>query len=119
MLTTNQRLDKLAAARVDFAARGMLVGTCLSEALVALLRDFAGSDSESSDDEDLDNDEDGDEPAQQDHAQPEGRGNQGHEVRRRREEHARNIDIIDEAVEGPRVDAFVELARRPCESLSD
>ncbi|KAH9842964.1 uncharacterized protein C8Q71DRAFT_698981 [Rhodofomes roseus] len=29
MLTTNQRLDKLAAARVDFAARGMLEGTCL------------------------------------------------------------------------------------------
>ena len=30
MLLTNQRLDKLAAARADFASRGMLVGTCLS-----------------------------------------------------------------------------------------
>jgi hypothetical protein len=30
MLLTNQRLDKLAATRVDFAARGMLDGTCLS-----------------------------------------------------------------------------------------
>jgi hypothetical protein len=30
MLLTNQRLDKLAAARVDFANRGMLKGTCLS-----------------------------------------------------------------------------------------
>jgi hypothetical protein len=30
MLLTNQRLDKLAAARVDFAERGMLQGTCLS-----------------------------------------------------------------------------------------
>jgi hypothetical protein len=30
MLLTNQRLDKLAAARVDFADRGMLQGTCLS-----------------------------------------------------------------------------------------
>ena len=30
MLLTNQRLDKLAAARADFANRGMLKGTCLS-----------------------------------------------------------------------------------------
>lgn len=28
MLITNQRLDKLAAARVDYAARGLLVGPC-------------------------------------------------------------------------------------------
>ena len=33
MLLTNQRLDKLAAAQVDFTVRGMLEGTCLSEAL--------------------------------------------------------------------------------------
>ena len=32
MLLTNQRLDKLAAARVDFVDRGMLQGTCLSTA---------------------------------------------------------------------------------------
>ena len=31
MLLTNQRLDKLAAACVDFTDRGMLEGTCLSE----------------------------------------------------------------------------------------
>jgi hypothetical protein len=31
MLLTNQRLDKLAAARVDFSARGMLRGSCLGE----------------------------------------------------------------------------------------
>ena len=31
MLLTNQRLDKLAMARVDFTDRGMLEGTCLSE----------------------------------------------------------------------------------------
>jgi hypothetical protein len=30
MLLTNQRLDKLAASRADFAHRGMLQGTCLS-----------------------------------------------------------------------------------------
>jgi len=33
MLVTNQRLDKLAASRVDFAGRGMLKGTCLAEML--------------------------------------------------------------------------------------
>jgi hypothetical protein len=33
MLLTNQQLDKLAASHVDFAHRGMLVGTCLSYAL--------------------------------------------------------------------------------------
>ena len=30
MLLTNLRLDKIAAARVDFAACGMLVGSCLT-----------------------------------------------------------------------------------------
>ena len=33
MLLTNQRLDKLAAANMDFTDCGMLEGTCLSEAL--------------------------------------------------------------------------------------
>ena len=36
MLITNQRLDKLSAARADFAARGMLSGTCLGTILAAL-----------------------------------------------------------------------------------
>ena len=36
MLVTNQHLDKLAAARVDFANRGMLVNTCLAAELEAL-----------------------------------------------------------------------------------
>lgn len=36
MLLTNQRLDKLAASRVDFANRGMLQGTCLSYILEKL-----------------------------------------------------------------------------------
>ncbi|KAH9829324.1 uncharacterized protein C8Q71DRAFT_863392 [Rhodofomes roseus] len=42
MLLTNQRLDKLAAARVDFTARGMLDGTCLSEALTASIVEERG-----------------------------------------------------------------------------
>lgn len=33
ILITNQRLDRLAAARVDFTDRGMLQGTCLSAVL--------------------------------------------------------------------------------------
>jgi len=33
MLVINTRNDKLAAARIDFSSRGMLNGTCLSEAL--------------------------------------------------------------------------------------
>lgn len=33
ILVTNQRLDKLSAARTNFANRGMLSGTCLSSAL--------------------------------------------------------------------------------------
>jgi hypothetical protein len=39
MLLTNQRLDKLAASRIDFTTRGMLVGSVLSRA-VASLRKF-------------------------------------------------------------------------------
>ncbi|KAG2093742.1 uncharacterized protein F5147DRAFT_747883 [Suillus discolor] len=38
MLLANQRLDKLAASRVDFAARGMLIGSVLSRAVAALQR---------------------------------------------------------------------------------
>ena len=40
MLLTNQRLDKLAASYVDFANRGMLEGTCLSDALKLIGRFF-------------------------------------------------------------------------------
>ena len=35
MLLTNQQLDKLASAQVDFTHRGMLKGTCLSDAILA------------------------------------------------------------------------------------
>ncbi|KAG1893112.1 uncharacterized protein F5891DRAFT_963491 [Suillus fuscotomentosus] len=36
ILVTNQRLDKLSAARADFTRRGMLTGTCLSVTMDAL-----------------------------------------------------------------------------------
>jgi hypothetical protein len=59
MLTTNSRLDKLAAARVDFASRGMLEGTALKDAL----RQLSGLPPiqvppTSTADNDLENDED-------------------------------------------------------------
>jgi hypothetical protein len=38
MLLTNQRLDKLAAARADFTDRGMLQGKCLSAVWDQILR---------------------------------------------------------------------------------
>ncbi|KAG1747571.1 hypothetical protein EDB19DRAFT_1825954 [Suillus lakei] len=37
ILLTNQQLDKLSAAQVDFTRRGMLTGTCLSAAMNALV----------------------------------------------------------------------------------
>ena len=40
MLLTNQRLDKIAASCVDFANRGMLEGTCLSDALKLIGKSF-------------------------------------------------------------------------------
>jgi len=71
MLTINTRNDKLAAARIDFLSRGMLNGTCLSEALNKLqntLEDIEDnnasteddSDFSSEDGQDLDADEDED-----------------------------------------------------------
>lgn len=38
MLLTNQRLDKLAAAYVDFKDRGMLVGSCMLDAYKRLMQ---------------------------------------------------------------------------------
>ncbi len=39
MLLTNQKLDKLAASRVDFEKRGMLDGTCL-QSVMSTLRQY-------------------------------------------------------------------------------
>ncbi|KAH9946685.1 hypothetical protein B0H21DRAFT_808643 [Amylocystis lapponica] len=72
MLLTNQRLDKLAAAKVDFSHRGMLEGTCLSAVLLSLEQDnheFEGDETYTGDDSDKvwsdedDGDEDGNEDA--------------------------------------------------------
>ncbi|THH26521.1 hypothetical protein EUX98_g7665 [Antrodiella citrinella] len=49
MLLINQRLDKLTAARADFTARGMLQGNCLMEAIQLRMatNEAASSDSDS------------------------------------------------------------------------
>jgi len=54
MLKVNERLDKLAAARADFTARGMLVDSCLIHAIRDTL-DPVGYDSEDPMDEDANN----------------------------------------------------------------
>ena len=52
MLVVNTRNDKLAAARVDFASRGMLRGTCLGEALRLWHQGLDAGDSSDDDNED-------------------------------------------------------------------
>ena len=44
MLKSNKRLDKLAAARVDFTARGMLADSCLIQAIKDALTDHDNED---------------------------------------------------------------------------
>ncbi|ETW86550.1 hypothetical protein HETIRDRAFT_307777 [Heterobasidion irregulare TC 32-1] len=59
MLLANQRLDKLAAARVDFHSRGMLFGTCLDAAyaeFIQLNEAEAGLDNANEDHENADED---------------------------------------------------------------
>lgn len=51
MLAINTRNDKLAAARADFASRGMLHGTCLGEAIQALCHELGADEFGDPDDE--------------------------------------------------------------------
>ncbi len=93
MFSTNQRTDKLAAVRVDFTDRGMLEGSCLSDAMQAFLSLALGDD-------ELDSDEL--EDGEFEEEQPEGNaivdGGDSEE---------------DGAVEGPKVLGDVSLAKRP------
>ncbi|KAH9914673.1 uncharacterized protein B0H18DRAFT_1125390 [Fomitopsis serialis] len=91
MLLTNQRLDKLAASRVDFKARGMLEGTVLSQAM----REAASSGG------DLADVEDEDEP-----------GSPVNAHQSMDDDDDENIDAEDE-IDGPTIEAFVVLASRP------
>ena len=71
MLVINSRNDKLAAAHSDFSSRGMLLGTCLGEALHDVLGvdaddvddpdEFSGPDGNGEDGRDLDLDDGNDE----------------------------------------------------------
>ena len=61
MLKTNKRLDKLAAARADFTARGMLMDSCLIHAIRSAVdynsEDTMDEDTSDSDETDDDTDE--------------------------------------------------------------
>jgi hypothetical protein len=59
ILKVNERLDKLAAARADFAARGMLANPPLVAAILDVLGDGDRDDVERERSEDNDNDSDG------------------------------------------------------------
>ncbi|PSR71866.1 hypothetical protein PHLCEN_2v12260 [Hermanssonia centrifuga] len=97
MLETNQRTDKLAAARVDFAARHMLEGTCLSEAVRSFL--LAGALEEDDTMADFDAEV---------HAEGEGNG----EGEGGKEPEWDYGDVV----EGSQVLGDVSLAKQPCAS---
>ncbi|KAJ8495314.1 hypothetical protein ONZ51_g1758 [Trametes cubensis] len=87
MLLTNQRLEKLSAARADFTARGMMQGTCLSAALIRLEHEAAaarggnhnnentGEDKDESDGEDED-ESDGEDEDESDSGDGDGDGDE-------------------------------------------
>ena len=56
MLKANERLDKLAAARVDFSARGMLAGSCLVQAIKNIIGDNGDPMDEATDNSETDSD---------------------------------------------------------------
>jgi len=98
MLVINTRNDKLTAARADFSSRGMLQGTCLSEALQS--HHGPSTDANNSDGSDDDDDEFGG---------PDGNGEDGND-----------LDLDDDdgddgspgPVDGPPVFSEVVLARK-------
>lgn len=98
MLLTNQRLDKLAAARVDFMSRGMLDGPL--PGLVARLRSNLAL---SSDDLSMAS---GTRPIE----------HRAATVAERRPVDE-DVDDDEEVVEGARIDAEVKLAKTPCEYM--
>ncbi len=126
MLLTNQRNEKLAAARADFDARGMLAGTCLSDAILAIqadleedpqasdaqqiTRNLYGDEGDEDEDEDEDRDDDDDlnvGNTAQDSVDRDGERNQ-------RELHDAAQTIQDSGVvNGPHVDGAVRLAHKP------
>ncbi|RDX41934.1 hypothetical protein OH76DRAFT_1475557 [Lentinus brumalis] len=120
MLLTNQRLDKLSAARADFTARGLLSGTCLGEVLAALQADADERRGPSTEDDQLSTHDDGDndyfqddpytdppEPEEEEEDVDNGEG--GDDVEPDEEAAPREDSGV---VHGPRVSGFVVLPRK-------
>lgn len=134
MLLTNQRLDKLAAMRVDLEARGMLQGSCYGAALLSFLSGLDnanGGHAEERGDEDRNEDpavEAADRPRHNDVADlaADDPGNNVRvgaarepvaDVEAQAQREDEGVDLGEEeeeegAVEGPTLEAYVELARR-------
>ena len=97
MLTINMHNDKLAAARVDFTAQGMLHGTCLSKALQSLHQGLSSPDLDNKDGfNELGNNKD-------------GGWNPGHDLGLDNED---NEDDLPGPVDGPPIFSEVTLALR-------
>lgn len=111
MLLYNQRIDKLAAARVNFTARGMMHGTCLSEATKAFLSqslDCPDADHHSDDGTDIEGDHSGNPDdmvyaANEEAAEEDGDSSDDDDD---------GDEELQGIVEGPRVLADVVLARK-------
>lgn len=101
MLLTNQRLDKLAASHNDFKSRGMLKGTCLSQALLTM-----GSHEDSN----MGSEDGGVVNNARDRDGSDGEDNNTH--------NGENVDDDDDgAVSGPPILAHINLAKTPCKSI--
>ena len=133
MLLTNQRLDKLTAARTDFKARGMLNGSCYAAALLAFFAsidsDLGSSDGGGGDDRHAEEAPDDSRPDEQhedaDDGLPTRNGTlEGDPIVRQDASEAQEgaVDLGEEEedegiVDGPTLEAYVELARRPGECI--
>ncbi|THH07768.1 hypothetical protein EW146_g9212 [Bondarzewia mesenterica] len=107
MLLTNQCLDKLAASRVDFEARRMLKGPCISESVQALTITAGDVVPDNNGNSGAVPDHNGDGNAVPDH-NDNGDAMGAHSMPAAARNNARNANAVD----GPRVQATVTLARK-------
>ena len=132
MLLTNQRLDKLAAARMDFKTRGMLSGSCYAAALLAFFAsidsDLDASNGGAGDSDTHAEDRPESRPDEHQHeAGGDGLPNgprEGDPIATQDASEAEEgaVDLGEEEedegiVDGPTLEAYVELARRPGECI--
>lgn len=118
MLLTNQHLEKLSAARVDFNARDMMKSTCLSAAYAAaqaVVLEAPTHNNFDFNDNDFDSKEDnGPSPADDNHPRPtstdiDGLPEKGHDA----SEDVHHTECIS-IVTGPCISGFTVLAQKPC-----